>query len=157
DRPKLFGALCGALAASGLNIVAASAFTRTDGIALDRFAVVPAFQDEKLHPSAARWEEVAATVERVLSGELDADALMAARARRVDATPEPGAEAARRPPVRVRLSNKISPKTTVVDVSAPDRLGLLHDLACTLSDLGLDIRLAKIATKGDRAVDVFYV
>ncbi|MBI3725712.1 ACT domain-containing protein [bacterium] len=156
DRPKLFGAICGALAACGLNIVAASAFTRRDGIALDRFAVVPAAgSGETLHPSAERWAEVASTVSRVLAGELDADALMRSRARRISTAPE--AEPVRRPPVRVRLSNKISPKTTVVDVTAPDRLGLLHDLACALSDLGLDIRLAKVATKGDRAIDVFYV
>jgi [protein-PII] uridylyltransferase len=157
DRPRLFSALCGALAACGLNIVAAQAFTRKDAIALDRVAVVPAPSEEAvLHPSPARWEEVHETIARVLSGEVDPDALIAARARRVTSA-EPASPGRRRPPVRVRVSNKISAQTTVVDVTAPDRPGLLHDLAAALSDAGLDMRLAKIATKGDRAVDVFYV
>ncbi|HZU95539.1 MAG TPA: ACT domain-containing protein [Planctomycetota bacterium] len=146
DKPRLFGALCGALAACGLDIVAAQAFTRKDGIVLDRFAVIP--QGEP------NWDEVRATIDRVLAG-ADLAPLLAARARRLDESRR--AASGRRPPVRVRLSNKISAHTTVVDVTAPDRLGLLHAIATALSDAGLDIRLAKIATKGDRAVDVFYV
>ncbi len=144
DRPRLFSALCGALAAEGLNIVAAQAFTRKDGVVLDRFAIVGAGE----HVDAVRK-----TIARVLAGE-DVAALIAARARRLPLEPGSGG---RKPPVRVRVSNKISAQMTVVDVTAPDRVGLLHDLAGALSDAELDIRLAKIATKGDRAVDVFYV
>lgn len=154
DRPRLFGALCGALAAEGLDIVAAQAFTRKDGIVLDRFAVIPD-GGSGLHPPAERWEAVRRTIERVLAGE-DPDPLIAARARRVTAA-ERSPASGRRPPVRVRVSNKISAHTTIVDVTAPDRPGLLHELAAALSDAALDIRLAKIATKGDRAIDVFYV
>jgi [protein-PII] uridylyltransferase len=151
DRPRLFGALCGALAAEGLDIVAAQAFTRKDGLVLDRFALIP---DTGVHPPAERWHAVEKTIERVLAGE-DPDPLIEARARRVASEGPPSG--GRKPPVRVRISNKTSAQTTVVDVTAPDRAGLLHDLATALSDAGLDIRLAKIATKGDRAVDVFYV
>jgi [protein-PII] uridylyltransferase len=46
---------------------------------------------------------------------------------------------------------------TVVEVNALDRPGLLFDLARGLSDLGLDISSAHIATFGEKAVDVFYV
>src|SRR5262249_62178197 len=79
DRPRLFGALCGALAAEGLDIVAAQAFTRRDGVVLDRFAVVPA-GGGPIHPPAARWDAVRATIERVVGGE-DPEPLIAARAR----------------------------------------------------------------------------
>jgi [protein-PII] uridylyltransferase len=161
DRPRLFAGLCGALAAEGLNIVAASAFTRRDGIALDRFAVVPAAGGAAStarwqNSPPERWAEVARTLELVAAEGVDPAALVDARARRLPLG-EPAPEGTRRPPVRVRISNKISPKMTVVDVSAPDRVGLLHDLARALSDLSLDIRLAKIATKGERVADVFYV
>jgi [protein-PII] uridylyltransferase len=44
-----------------------------------------------------------------------------------------------------------------VDVSTRDRLGLLYDIASTLAALGLNIRLAKIATTLEKAVDAFYV
>ncbi|MGE5851224.1 MAG: hypothetical protein ACM362_13930, partial [Candidatus Methylomirabilota bacterium] len=45
----------------------------------------------------------------------------------------------------------------VIDVRAQDRLGLLYVITSTLSDMELDVALAKIATEVDQAVDVFYV
>ena len=148
-----------ALAAEGLDIVAASAYTRRDGVVLDRFAVVPeAGADSRADSRPERSERLEHTLAHVLADGVDPASLVRARARRLPTSEgESEPTSGRRPPVRVRLSNKISPHTTVVDVTAPDRLGLLHDLARALADLGLDIRLAKIATKGERAVDVFYV
>lgn len=153
DRPRLFAALCGGFAAEGRSIVAVSAYTRRDGVILDRFAVVP---DSRPGDGGDQRERLERTLEDCVAGKLDPHALVLARARRLVAH-EPEAPSARRPPVRVRVSNKIAPATTMIDVSAPDRLGLLHDLAQALSDLGLDIRLVKVATRGDLAVDVFYV
>ncbi|MFM7225051.1 MAG: ACT domain-containing protein, partial [Actinomycetota bacterium] len=46
---------------------------------------------------------------------------------------------------------------TVVEVQAADDVGLLARLTGALAALGLDVRLAKVATLGDRVVDVFYV
>jgi len=40
---------------------------------------------------------------------------------------------------------------------ANDRLGLLYNITHSLTELGLDIRIAKIATKGDQIADIFYV
>jgi [protein-PII] uridylyltransferase len=45
----------------------------------------------------------------------------------------------------------------VVEVSAPDRIGLLYDLARAFEELALDVHLAKVATYGPRVVDAFYV
>ena len=45
----------------------------------------------------------------------------------------------------------------MIEVAGLDRPGLLYDLTSALSDLGLDINSAHIATYGERAVDVFYV
>ena len=46
---------------------------------------------------------------------------------------------------------------TVVEVYAPDALGLLATLARAFFDARLDVTTVRAATTGDLAVDVFYV
>jgi [protein-PII] uridylyltransferase len=64
--------------------------------------------------------------------------------------PQPGA-------TRIVIENKSSPHYTVIDVGTWDRIGLLYAVSNAISALGLDIHFAKIATKANRAMDVFYV
>ena len=45
----------------------------------------------------------------------------------------------------------------MIEVFANDRLGLLFLITSTLFHLGLDIHIAKIATKSDQVADIFYV
>jgi [protein-PII] uridylyltransferase len=42
-------------------------------------------------------------------------------------------------------------------VHTEDRLGLLRTITKTLTDAGCDLSLAKVATYGVQAVDVFYL
>jgi [protein-PII] uridylyltransferase len=44
-----------------------------------------------------------------------------------------------------------------VDVFTQDRLGLLFTITHTLSEMELQIHLARISTNADQALDVFYV
>ena len=60
-------------------------------------------------------------------------------------------------PAEVSVSNTISEKFTVIEVSGLDRTGLLHQLTREISDLNLTIGSAHIGTYGEKAVDVFYV
>jgi [protein-PII] uridylyltransferase len=57
----------------------------------------------------------------------------------------------------VTVDNSLSDTHTVVEVKAPDRLGLLHLVTRALAAEGLDIATAKIATDLDHALDAFYV
>jgi [protein-PII] uridylyltransferase len=69
----------------------------------------------------------------------------------------------RYPPPRVRtavevtLDSAASDFFTVIEVGAPDRIGLLFDVTRTLAELHLDVHLAKVATYAGRVIDVFYV
>ena len=45
----------------------------------------------------------------------------------------------------------------MIEVGAPDRLGLLFDITRALAEVRLDVHLAKVATYGVRVVDAFYV
>jgi [protein-PII] uridylyltransferase len=60
-------------------------------------------------------------------------------------------------PCRVKVDNESSSFFTIIDVFAYDYLGLLFNITDALFRLGLDVWVAKIATKVDQVVDVFYV
>jgi len=57
----------------------------------------------------------------------------------------------------VSVDNAASQFFSVVEVRAPDQVGLLYRITRALHDLGLDIHHAKIATRPEGALDVFYV
>ena len=57
----------------------------------------------------------------------------------------------------VHVDNEASDFSTVIEVGASDRIGLLHDITRTFADLQLDVHLAKVATFDGRVVDAFYV
>jgi [protein-PII] uridylyltransferase len=57
----------------------------------------------------------------------------------------------------VTIAAKASNRTTVVEVNAGDRPGLLASLTGAIRDCGLTVHSAHIATYGERAVDVFYL
>jgi [protein-PII] uridylyltransferase len=59
--------------------------------------------------------------------------------------------------VRVTVDNSLSDTRTVVEVRAPDRVGLLYRITRALAREGLNIATAKIATDHDLALDTFYV
>jgi [protein-PII] uridylyltransferase len=60
-------------------------------------------------------------------------------------------------PLLVSVDNDASDFFTVIEVGAPDRIGVLFDITRTLAELQLDVHLAKVATYGSRVVDAFYV
>lgn len=148
-KTGLLAALSGVFALNNINILGAQVFTRGRGVAMDVFQIEPppgALYLEEL------WAKVEADIRRVLSGELIlVDSLMAKK-------PLLGApKTARQRPIKVVVDNEASDFHTIVEVHAPDRLGLLYDLTKIISSLGLSIHLAKIATAVDKVVDVFYV
>ncbi|MDO1559052.1 [protein-PII] uridylyltransferase [Brevundimonas sp. 2R-24] len=57
----------------------------------------------------------------------------------------------------VMIDNEATGAATIVEVSGPDRPGLLAELAAALASLGLSIRSAHVESLGERAVDAFYV
>jgi [protein-PII] uridylyltransferase len=151
DRAGLFALLAGTVAASLASVVGAEAYTRADGIALDHLTLtLPAYLagDERF------WQKLERNLRAVLSGERPVEELVdAARRRLLYQERAEGPPA----PAEVEISNELSDRFTVIDVGARDRPGLLYGLLRALGALGLDLHAARISTRADRAVDVFYV
>jgi [protein-PII] uridylyltransferase len=90
---------------------------------------------------------------RALEGRLALDYRLAERAARY----APRGAALRHEGSRVVLENAASESLTIIEVHTVDRIGLLYTIAQALDDLLLDVRLAKVSTLKEKAVDVFYV
>ena len=148
DHPRLLALFAGACAAAGANITSAQISTTRDGIALDTLFLQRLYADEEEFDQARK---IARTIGDILSGKRSMDTLETLRKR-----VKPKTDAFTVAP-DVILDNSASQELTVIEVHALDRPGLLFDLARGLSDLGLDIGSAHIATFGEKAVDVFYV
>jgi len=147
DRPGLFSRVAGTLALNGVDVVDASAHTEM-GMALEVFRVKSVFGDEP------NWRRVRADVERALAGRLALRARLAERARTY---PAPKATNARPKAPRVVVDNHTSDLATVVEVEAPDGIGVLYRITQALLECDLDIVSAKVQTLGSDAIDAFYV
>jgi [protein-PII] uridylyltransferase len=147
DRPGLFARVAGALALEGVGVLAADAASQEDGMAASRFRVAAG-------SDGVDWERVTGRVRLALDGRLALAARLAARSRTYRRR-APGAVLLAEP--RVRVDNHASASSTVVEVRAPDAVGVLYRITSALAELDLDIRLARVATFGDEVVDTFYV
>jgi [protein-PII] uridylyltransferase len=148
DRQGLFSRLAGAITLSGGSIVDARIFTTVDGFALDVFSVQDA--DGGPFGDAARVERLRSNIARVLADGGKPQSLFGTRSLRRQArgfSVKP----------RIAFDNEASTVATVIEVEALDRPGLLYDITRALSEAGLSISSAVVATYGERAVDVFYV
>ncbi len=150
DRPGLFSSISGIFTLNNVDIIDAQIFTWRNGIALDIFNVKPPpeqlFEDE-------RWEQAEKNLQSALSGDLDLEKALSEKM--------PGYRSFRTPglirPHRIVIDNDSSSFFTIVEIFTYDFPGLLFNITDALFRCKLDIWVAKIATKADQVVDVFYV
>lgn len=155
DRPRRFSQIAGAFLASGVNIVSAIAYTRSDGIILDHFRVSLGqdFGVSESEADEAWWGRVSDEITNTLNGGIDVRAKIEAARRRIPRSPG----ITRKIEAEVRIDNKLSSRYTVVDVACGDRIGVLYGLSRALGDIGCDIHFAKIDTQQGLATFVYYV
>jgi len=153
DRAGLFSNIAGSLSASGLNILSAQIFTRTDDIVLDTFFVTDA-KTGNLPDKDQRGKFQDVLRKALTGGDVDFPALIA---RQKNARPAYQSYLGEQLPTQVRFDNDASEFRTLVEIQSEDRIGLLYAISQTLSELDLDIFGAKISTERGAAIDSFYV
>ena len=152
DEPGLFAKIAGVLSANNVNILGAQILTRKDGVVFDVLHVT----DSVMKPIKDKVKNriVNRELKKAVAGELDVDELFKNRNLSL---PLDRRDRALAIPPKVEIQNDISDEHTVIDIYATDRIGLLYQITSTLAALGLSIYTAKVSTKVDQAVDVFYV
>ncbi len=154
DRLGLFSKICASFAVAGLNILRARVYTRSDHVVLDVFEVCDRDHQAVHDPKAIQTAESMLTRILTLQQEVDYDKIterLRARRRSRSRLQEMTI------PTVIQFDNEISESRTVIEVQAEDQVGLLYTLTDTMSHLGLDISIAKIATEKGAAFDSFYV
>ncbi len=150
DRPGLFSKIAGVFTLNNIDIIDAQIFTWRNKIAVDIFEVKPPpdqfFEEE-------RWARAEENLQSALAGKLDLTAGLSEKVSRYRTKKRPTAVR----PNRIVVDNKSSSFFTIIEVFTYDFPGLLYSITDALFRCRLDIWIAKISTKVDQVVDVFYV
>ena len=153
DSPGLFSIITGVMAGHSINILGAQIHTRKTGAVLDVLQVNSAIGD--VVSNKAKLQRVENDLIAAIEGRINVQEMV----EKSQAGPSylQGTREKPKRPNKVEFDNEVSDRYTVIDIFANDKVGLLYNIARTLSELGLYIAVSKISTKVDQAADVFYV
>ncbi|MBX3285492.1 MAG: cation:proton antiporter [Actinobacteria bacterium] len=126
DRTGILAGTAAALAASGCDVVRAEVATWPDGAALELFEV--------RGPATPDPDALTRAVDDAVSGLTEAGPL---------------------PDVSFRFDHRASPWHSVCEIDAPERAGLLAEVAAVLRAAGITVRSASARSADGRAYDVF--
>ncbi len=142
DRPGLLSRAAGVLALHSLQVHTAT-LDEHQGVAVDTFAVSPRFG--RLPETSLVREDLV----RALQGSLDLAARLTVKERDYH---QPIASPAT---PRVLWFDDEATGAVILELRTTDRLGLLHRVAAALDAEGVDVRWARLSTRGASVIDAF--
>ncbi len=149
DRPGFFSKIAGVFFLNDISIQISDAFSWDKDTVLDIFRVMPPkdtiFEKEK-------W----AKVKKDLNIAIEDNNFLKNLNNKIPEAYTPASGQLLRPS-KVKIDNKTSSFFTIIEVFTHDFPGILFAITNALYENNLDVKLAKIATKIDQVVDIFYV
>jgi [protein-PII] uridylyltransferase len=126
-------------------------FPRGDNVVIGIFRVC----DTKARPvtNLRDFELVEKTLQRALEDESFDFLPLIEKAKRQSRRLASGIEF----PTRITIDNKTHPTYTLIEIQAPDRIGLLYDVLSCLDRENILIPLSRINTQAGAAIDTLYV
>jgi [protein-PII] uridylyltransferase len=151
ERERLLAKVAGSFSVVPLNILSADVFPRADNVVLGVFRVC----DTNARPAtdARDFKLVEQTLRRALEDESFDFLSLIEKAKRQSRRLAPAIEF----PTRIAIDNKTHPSYTLIEIQAPDRLGLLYDVLSCLDRENILIPLSRINTQAGAAIDTLYV
>jgi [protein-PII] uridylyltransferase len=150
DRPFLFASVSGALAAWGMNIVKANAFSNAAGMVVDTFYFTDRFRT--LEMNLQEWERLKKSIAAVVKGEADVARMLRDR---LKSEKENGTKV--KIATQIEFDDSCSAQSTMMQVLTQDRPGLLYRMCSVVSKHECNIEIALIETEGQMAIDVLYL
>ena len=150
DRPFLFASVSGALAAWGMNIVKANAFSNAAGVVVDTFYFTDRFRT--LEMNIQEWDRLKKSIASVVKGEADVARMLRDRLKseKTNATKV-------KIQTQIEFDDHSSAHSTLLQVITQDRPALLYRMCSVMSKHDCNIEIALIETEGQMAIDVFYL
>ena len=151
ERERLLAKVAGSFSVVPLNILSADIFPRGDNVVLCVFRVC----DTKARPVTHQrdFTLVEQTLRRALEDESFDFLPLIEKAKRQSHRLTTGIEF----PTRIAIDNKTHPVYALIEIQAPDRIGLLYDVLTCLDRENLLVPLSRINTQAGAAIDTLYV
>jgi [protein-PII] uridylyltransferase len=152
ERERLLAKISGSFSVVPVNILSADIFPRGDNVVLSVFRVCDTKAGAVTDPRA--FEMVDQTLRNALDDEnFDFLPLIEKARRQSRSRLAPTIEF----PTRIAMDNETHPAYTLIEIQAPDRLGLLYDILTCLDRESVSIALSRINTQDGAAIDTLYV
>jgi [protein-PII] uridylyltransferase len=150
EREQLLAKVAGSFSVVPLNILSADIFPRGDNVVLGVFRVC----DTKARPVTHQrdFALVEQTLRRALEDEGFDFLPLIEKAKRQSHHLTPAIEF----PTRIAIDNKTHPVYALIEIQAPDRIGLLYDVLTCLDRENLLVPLSRINTQAGAAIDTLY-